>query len=59
MLRTTRAIIIIDVAATEIRVDLFDMVKQKSNNAIENVATLSRVEGVHKNIKQKELAEGT
>ena len=46
-LHTTRITTIIDVAATEIRVDLFDMVKQKSNSAIKNVTKLSR-EGVRK-----------
>jgi hypothetical protein len=42
ILHTTSITTIIDTAATEIRVALFDMVKQKSNSAIKNVATLSR-----------------
>ena len=48
ILHTMRITTIIDIAMTEIRVALFDMVKQKSNSAIKNVAMLSRREGVHK-----------
>jgi hypothetical protein len=42
ILHTTSTTTIIDIAATEIRVGLFDIRKQKSNSAIKNVATLSR-----------------
>ena len=46
-LHTMRITTIIDIAMTEIRVALFDMVKQKCNSAIKNVAILSRREGIH------------
>jgi hypothetical protein len=47
-----RITIIIDIAMTEIRVALFDMVKQKSNSARKNVAMLSQEEGVHKRLSE-------
>jgi hypothetical protein len=41
---TTRA----DMIATNIRVEKFEIVKQKSNSAMENITILSMKEGFHK-----------
>lgn len=49
MLHATRMAIMADIAAREIRVDVFDMVKQKSNSVMKNITILIRnVEGSRK-----------